>query len=125
VLNDARYMEWIPFSDGRLAPFGHMTSVDGKPIIPTAEPNMLQGTTAEISNGTAIEIKDASGPEWHAATVVAVNDDGESIMAEFVGGTGATPDWVAINSGRIRMRSQQEKTSGAAGNKPKKGVHRR
>merc|ERR1712166_296901 len=86
-----RYMEWIPFTSGRLAQLGLITSVNGKVLQPCAEPSMRQGTTAEISAQTAIEVQQRQSEAWIPAIVVGVSDDGESIMAQFVESGGCTP----------------------------------
>jgi len=117
-----RYMEWVPFTSGRMAPLGQITAVDGKNLMPSAEPSMMQGTTANIQPKTSIELRSESNTgEWVAATVVSVADDGEAIMAEYVEGGGCTPDFIPINSGRVRMRSVVPTKNV----KPKKGMHRR
>lgn len=119
-----RYMEWIPFTSGRLAALGHMTAVNGKNLALCAEPSMRQGTTAVIAAQTAVEVQLADRPdEWIPAVVVGVSDNGESIMAQFVEGGGCTPDWVEINSGMVRMRQPGPTPAPQAAKK--KNLHRR
>ena len=111
-----RFSEWIPFDSARLAPLGHMTSVHGKPVMPTAEPTMSQGTTAEISVGTYLDVMDPVLQAWMPAEVIDTADDGASIKVDGVQLPSA--GWVKIDSGRIRMQSEPHC-------KPKPGMHRR
>ena len=52
-----RFMEWIPFTSGRLAPLGQLTAIDDKCVKLSAEPSMRQGTTAVIALQTPIEVR--------------------------------------------------------------------
>ena len=73
-----RFMEWIPFISGRLAPLGAMTAIDEKCVKLSAEPSMRQGTTANIALQTAVEIQQTDEQDsWLPAVVVGVSDDGD------------------------------------------------
>ena len=114
-------MEWIPFTSGRLAELGHMTSVDGKNLQLCAEPSMRQGTTATIAIQTAVEVQLKSRPdEWIPAVVMEVSSNGEAIRPQTLDAN-ECEDWIEINSGMVRMSQANPAPTPAK----KKNLHRR
>ena len=53
----------------------------------------------QVAKGSSVEVK--SEGEWWDATVSKVRDD--KIKVHYVGGTEEEDEWIALNSGRLRL----------------------
>jgi len=100
----SRFDSWIPINAGRLAPHGHFT--EGYDTLPRARGSyMINGTTANISAGTKVEVYSRELRKWAICTVTGVSEDGEVVtVAERDPLTGNEMlQLCAINDGCVRM----------------------